>query len=242
MPKTISTTDPHLLTAVNRLGRTQMVWGWLLIGFGLLTQLYARLDHPVAGLPFVAIGVACLRWGDPALLAAVATLVALSIVPAVNGRAAILGPEPFVRMLGMSAIEIGALVVGKLLVVITATNQFVFYRLLYGTARATSDDPDLPIVPEMVPNRTDRLARWGSGLALGGVAACVVSLLLRLFDPAAFATRVTAEIGGSLGATAIGLGLGAAFSPTNERPAALWSTALGALSYFVAAFALLRLP
>jgi hypothetical protein len=242
MPRTLPKDDPHLITAVKRLARVQLVWGWLLVGLGLLTQIVAGLDHPVAGLPFIAVGIACLRWGDPALLAAVAALVALSIVPAVNGRATLLGPDPLVRLLGMSAVEIGALVIGKVLMVVTASNQFLFYRLLYGTERATSDEADLPIIPPMLPNRTNRLARWASGLGFGGVFLSIISLLLLIADPTAPATRAMAEMGGSLGAIALGLGLGAAFSPTDERPAALWGVGLGGVSYFAAASTLLRLP
>jgi hypothetical protein len=41
---------------------------------------------------------------------------------------------------------------------------------------------------------------------------------------------------------AVGLGLGAAFAPTDERRAALAGVGLGLLGYLTAAFVLLRLP
>jgi len=242
MPKTLSSDDPHLLTAVNRLGRAQMIWGWLLISLGVLTAIVARLEHPMAGMPFIAIGILCLRWGDPALLATVGTLIALSIVSTSNPRATLLGPDPLTQLMALSAIEIGALVIGKILIVATAANQFFFYRLLYGTERATSEEPDLDIIPPMVQNRTNGLARWGRWLALiGGFCAISASLLSNL-DPTASLVRILAEAGGSLGAVAAGLGLGSAFSPTDERRAALVGIGIGLTDYFIAILLLLRLP
>lgn len=240
MPTTLSKTDPHLLTAVNRLARTQMIWGWLLIGLGVLTTLAARLEHPIAGIPFIAIGILCLRWGDPALLATVGTLIALSIVSTINPRVTLLGPDPLTRLLALSPIEIGAFVIGKILIVATATNQFFFYRLLYGTEQATSDEPNLDIIPLMVENRTNGLARWGRWLALIGGVCMISALLLANLEPSAELVHILAETGGSLGAVAAGVGLGAAFSPTEERQAALVGVSLGLIGYFAAAWLLLR--
>jgi len=241
MPKTLSKTDPHLLTAVNRLARTQTIWGWLLIGLGVLTTLAAGLEHPVAGMPFIAIGILCLRWGDPALLATVATLIALSIVSTINPRATLLGPDPLTRLMGLSAIEISVLVIGKILIVATATNQFFFYRLLYGTEHATSDEPNLDVIPPLVPNRTNGLARWGRWLALIGGLGAISALLLAQLDPSVVLVRSLAEAGGSLGAVAAGLGLGAAFSPTDERSAALLGVSVGLIAYFMAVWILVSL-
>ena len=241
MPKTLSKTDPHLLTAVNRLARAQTIWGWLLIGLGVLTAITARLEHPIAGMPFIAIGLLCLRWGDPALLATVGTLIALSIVSTINRQATLLGPDPLTRLMALSVIEIGALVIGKILIVATVANQFFFYRLLYGTEQATSDEPNLDIIPPMVDNRANGLARWGRRLALIGGFCAISALLLANLDPSVALARTLAEAGGSLGAVAAGLGLGAAFSPTNERPAALIGVGMGLISYFMAVWLLLRL-
>ena len=44
-----------------------------------------------------------------------------------------------------------------------------------------------------------------------------------------------------LGVTALGIGLGAAFSPTDERPAALLAAMTGILGYALCAVALIRL-
>jgi hypothetical protein len=51
-----------------------------------------------------------------------------------------------------------------------------------------------------------------------------------------------AEMGGSVGIVAVGLGLGTAFAPTDERPAALAGGALGLTGYAAAALVLLLLP
>jgi hypothetical protein len=242
MPKTLSKDDPNLLKAVDRLTRAQRLYGWLLVGLGIVTQVASGIQHPVAGTPFIAIGLACLLWGDPALFAAVAVLMTLSIFPTLNGRGTILGPEPIAQLTDLGLVERAAIAFGKLTLAGIAVNQFFLFRLLYGTARATSNDPDLPIIPPMVPNRTDRLARGARSLAILGVVCTAIVLLLLAMNPFAFATRVMAEIGGSLGAVAIGLGLGSAFSPTDERPAALLGVGLGAMSYVTAAMILLRLP
>jgi hypothetical protein len=231
MPKTLSKKDPHLLEGVKRLGRAQATTGWLLVGYGLLTQFVSLGDHPVAGLPFIAIGFFCLRWGDPALLAAAAVLFGLSIVPTVAPGISILGPEPvLVLSERLGWLENIALIAAKAFLAYSAINQFFLYRLLYGTERATGD-ADLDLIPAMVTNRTDSLARWARSAGLFAAGSGLVALGLRAFDPLAFGTRVMTETCGSLGAVALGLGLGAAFSPTDERRAALIGMALGFASY-----------
>ncbi len=241
MPKTLSPNDPNLVKSVQRLRRSQQLWGGLLIALGILTELGATSDHPAAGLPFVAVGLLAFRWAEPALLAAVAVLVAFSIVPTINPSFTILGPDPVAAIADFSWLELGAVVVGKGLIVLTAANQFFLYRFLYGTERATSDEPDLDIIPPMVPNRTDGLARSARLMALVGVGSAVLGLVLSFVDPSAFLPQILAESGGSLAVVAVGFGLGCAFSPTNERRAALTGVQAGLLSYVVAVITLVRL-
>jgi hypothetical protein len=241
MPQTLSSSDPNLLKAVQRLARSHYLWAALFIGFGLLTQFAAAPRHLFSGLPFIMIGMACLLRRDPALLAAVAVMFALSIVPMLNSQIGILGPDPLRQLTSLGALEFAALALGKLLLAYTAFNQFLYLRFLYGTAQAVTDEPNLPHIPEMVPNRTDAQARWARGLAIAGMLLALGSLFTTSVELETL-IRAGAELGGSLGAVAIGLGLGAAFSPTGERPAALLGTGLGLLGYITAVFVLLRLP
>ena len=242
MPKTLSKKDPNLVEAVNRLTRGQRIWGLLLIGLGGLTEWAGASDHPVAGLPLIAVGLFAFVWAEPAVLAAVAAVVAFSIVPSINPRITILGPDPLRAAMVGSTIELIALVVGKALIVLTCSSQFLFYRFLYGTARASNDDREMAIIPQMVPNRTDGLARAARWIGLIGLALGAVSLLFMLALPGASPTIIIlAEMAGSLGVVALGLGVGCAFSPTDERNAALTSLVLGIIAYALGAAVLLAL-
>ena len=242
MPRTLSVKDPNLIAAVARLQRTQQLWGLLLIGLGLVTELAAGSAHPVAGLAFIAVGFFAFRWAEPALLATGATVVAFSIVPSINPRLTILGPDPLTQVAVLSLIELIALVIGKGLIVLTMANQFFIYRFLYGTARASSEDPDLALIPAMVPNRTNGLARSARWMVLIGLALGALGFGFSVVSPGAFQAQVLAETAGTLAVVAIGLGVGCAFSPTDERLPALASLALGIVGYIVAAVVLLRLP
>ena len=241
MPQTLSKDDPNLLKAIQRLARSHYVWAALFTSLGLLTQFAAAPRHLFSGLPFIIIGLACLRWRDPALLAAVAVLFALSVVPMLNSQIGILGPDPLPQLTSLGGLEFAALALGKLLLAYTAFNQFLYLRFLYGTAQAATDEPDLPHIPEMVPNRTNAQARLARGLAVAGMIGAAGALFITSVELGTL-IRAGAELGGSLGAVAIGLGLGAAFSPTGERPAALLGVGLGLISYLTAIFVLLRLP
>jgi hypothetical protein len=241
MPRTLSVKDPNLVAAVARLQRTQQLWGVLLIAIGLITEL-AATSHPVAGLAFIAVGLLAFRWAEPALLATIATVVAFSIVPTINPRLTILGPDPLREIATLSLVELIALVVGKGLIVLTTANQFFVYRFLYGTARASTEDPNLALIPTMVPNRTNGLARSARWMGLIGLVLALVAVGFLVAAPEAFPTQVMAEAAGTLAVMAIGLGLGAAFSPTDERLPALASLGLGLVGYLTAAIVLLRLP
>ncbi len=241
MPKMLSKNDPSLITSVARLRRVQQVWGILLILLGVVTEFAATSNHPVAGLPFVAVGLLALLWREPALLAAVAMLMAFSIVPGINPRITVLGPDPVTVLGTLNLLEKIALAAGKALIVLTTANQFLLYRFLYGTARAYSTDEELDIIPAMVPNRTDGLARAGRLLGITGAVLGGAALALSFVDPSAYLPQIVAEMAGSLGVTAVGFGFGAAFSPTNERQAALLGAGTGLLAYALCALTLLRL-
>jgi hypothetical protein len=104
-----------------------------------------------------------------------------------------------------------------------AWNQFLFYRLLYGTASMASGAERLPPIPEVVPNQTRGLTyyAWAGSLA-GGLC---LALGLRLPTLAVAAALQSAALG--LAVLAIGLGVGVAFSPTQHRGAALAAVVIG---------------
>jgi hypothetical protein len=206
-----------------------------------VVAISAERLHPVAGLPFIAIGLFCWLWGDPALLAATAVLFAVSIVPSVNPGLSLLGPDPVVALTGIAGWELVIVVGVKAVLAFMSIQQFFMFRLLYGTERMMSTEANLALIPPMVTNRTDAYARWARAAAIVAAVAAVTGLGATFVDPTAFATRVLAELGGALGAVAVGLGLGAAFSPTDERRAAVVGMGVGLASYIVAAIVLLRL-
>jgi hypothetical protein len=240
MPKTLPIDDPNLLKAVERMRRSHNIWAVVLIVLGLLTQYTAVPNHLVAGLPFIVLGVACWRWKEPALLVGVAAVLALSALGTALPQLGILGPDPFPVVADLSLPEMAALVLARLLLAYVALNQFVVARLLYGTERATTDDPNLPHIPGMVPNRTDTVAKWARRLALVGAGSVIAALVLVVVNLADI-TRALAEVGGSLGALATGLGLGAAFAPTDERPAALSGVGVGLIAYLAGVIFVLTL-
>jgi hypothetical protein len=248
MPKTLSPDDPNLLKAVQRLKRANWIWGGLLIGLGVLTQWTQAPAHPLTGLPLIIIGLACVRFAEPALLAAAGLLIVLSIPAYLNPNLTLLGPDPLPRFVSPAGDEfelrlfLAAFTLGKLILAYMAFNQFVLMRFLYGTERAWVDDPRQSVIPPMVPNRLNGILRWALWLALGSLGALAVTLVLWLADPSGLALRLGAELTGSLGALALALGVGVAFSPTDFRGVATLTMGLGMLAYISAALFLLLLP
>jgi len=230
MARTLRKTDPNLLQAVNRLGRAQQVWGGLFLLFGLLTYLTVGTRHPLGGLSWIILGGLCFLGPQPLLLMAVAAQLGFSLLFPLPRIALLYGTDPLTAILGASAVEIAGILLVRLVLLFTAANQFFFYRLLYGTASATGLDPDLPPIPEMIPNQSDRysaLARW---FGLTSLLTCGAAFGLRGPSLAGLAL----ELAGVAGVLAVGLGLGAALSPTRMRGAALVGVAAGLFSYLVA--------
>lgn len=239
--KTLPKTDPHLQEAVGRHERAQKTTGWILMAFGILAQFVGISSpalHPVAGLPFMAIGLFMVVWGDPALLAAAAMLFALSIIPTVNPALTLPGPDPIVQLTGINGWELVIVVGVKAVLAYSAVQQFFQFRLLYGTERMTSTEENLALIPPLVTNRTDVYARWARAAGVIGGLSAAVALAAGLLQPGALAGRVLAELGSALGGVALGLGFGAAFSPTDERPAALVGMGAGLFGYGLAVITL----
>lgn len=248
MPKTLSLDDPNLLKAVQRLKRANWIWGGLLIGLGALTQWTQSPQHPLTGLPLIIIGLACVRFAEPALLGTAGLLITLTIPAYLNPKLTLLGPDPLPRFVSPAGdtnelqLFFAAFTLGKLILAYMAFNQFVLMRFLYGTERAWVDDPKQPAIPPMVPNRVNAILRWGLWMMLGSLAAFGLTLILLFADSSGLAPRLGAELMGSLGALALALGVGVAFSPTDFRGVAVLTIGIGTLAYIVAAIILLVLP
>ncbi len=166
---------------------------------------------------------------QPAYLAMVAALWGLSLVslnPQLNQALAL---DPIALLFGAGALERLALAFVRVILLIMAWNQFLFYRMLYGTRTAGGLDPELRPIPEVIPNRTDQLANFAAGLSLAGIAP----LLVALSPVDAGTARLALSLCAVLAALAVGMGLGAAFSPTRRRSAALTGMALGSLEYLM---------
>lgn len=239
MPQNLSPNHPNLLKAVRRLRRVLIAWAVLFAGMAVLTFLAVPGAIPIQWMaasalmflsaspdpssrdPFLGL--------QPALLALVTVIWALSLlglVPAINQVFAL---DPIISMFDAGLIEGLALAFIRGILMLMTWNQFLFYRMLYGTRGTVGLEPGLPDIPEMVPNRTPLLetyARWagiaGGALILAAYAIPGPDLLLPL---------LSSSLGA--GGIAVGLGVGVAFSPTERRSAALGSMVVGAFVFVV---------
>jgi hypothetical protein len=247
MTKTLPTDDAQLLKAVVRLKRSLWIWGGTLAGLGLLVQ-YALWDRsPIIGIPLLFVGFACLWFSDaPALLAAAGMMFALSIPAYINPRLTILGPDPLPYFIAPAddtaefAIFMAAFTLGKVILTYMAFSQFVPMRFLYGTERQHMTSSQQALIPAMVPNRVNAQLRWSLWAALGGLAVMVAMVII--FFAASAYLRLSAEIAGGLGALALSLSVGVAFSPTPFRGVAVLTMGLGGLAYLIALLVLMFVP
>ena len=173
-------------------------------------------------LSWIALAALLVTLLQPLLLASVAVSLGFSLVLLVPGVEGTLGPDPLAGLLGGGLPGTLGMGLVRVLLMVTAWSQLLFYRLLYGTERIAGFDPKLAAIPELVPNGSDRAA-WAS--RLGGFGALVVSLAsipLRNGPLLPYAIGLAY----SLSVLGAGLGLGAAFSPTRRRGTALAGVAL----------------
>ncbi|MFQ5932562.1 MAG: hypothetical protein ACE5MM_09150 [Nitrospiraceae bacterium] len=246
MPQSLSPDHPNLLKAVSRLRRILIAWAALFAGMAVLTSLTAPGVVPIhwlAGSALLILSAApdpspsgAYLGLQPALLALVSVTWALSLLGLVPTINQVLALDPIVLMFEAGLIEGLALAFVRGILVLMAWNQFLFYRMLYGTSGTVGLEPGAPDIPVVVPNRTALLetySRW-AGISGGGIviAAYIIpnsNLLLPLLSS-------------SLGAgmVAVGLGVGVVFSPTDRRPAALGSIVVGGI-VFVASIMSARL-
>lgn len=200
----------------------------------LFTWFSLGSSYPLAPIPW-AVATALLLTQQPIALALTAILWSLSLVYLVPGLDLVFGPDPISNLLAGSAIETFGRALVRVVMAVTAWSQFMFYRLLYGTERASGLPDDSPPIPEVVPNRSDSLAVTAAGLGLVGLLS---ALLATAPLPGAASLRLV-QLGFALAMLALGLGLGSALAPTDRRREALIGMAL-ALIAFLAAFAIGR--
>ncbi|HET7011880.1 MAG TPA: hypothetical protein VFI11_13970 [Anaerolineales bacterium] len=219
----VSQDHPNLLAAAARLRRLQWVWGLLAASLGGLALAGGGLARFGVALGWIILAALLVSRPQPLLLACVAVAFGFSLIFLIPGVDLVLGPDPLLDLLGGGLVGLIGMALVRVVLMATAWNQLFFYRLLYGTAGMSGLSPDLPVLPEVIANLSDRAA-WVARLS------GFVGLLLTL---AAVPLRQSPALGQvlsvaySLSVFAVGLGLGAAFSPTQRRSVALAGVALG---------------
>jgi hypothetical protein len=222
--------NPNLLMARRRLLRTQRLWALLLGAMGVLSYGLLRFHFPLAFLPWVVAAVLVALKAEPIALALTGLLWGLSLANLNPGVAALLGPDPLTLLFGSGTLELIVIVLIRLVIVVTALNQFFMYRMLYGTEGMSGLDPDLADIPMVISNRSNAYALISRALG-------ILSLAGNLAAAALMETNLGLQVLGlsvACGVFAIGLGLGSAFSPTQRRGAALMGIGFGAVAYLMA--------
>lgn len=237
VPEPLAPDHPNLQLARTRLRRMLRFWALLFGAMGIVVWITLRQTHPLAAGQWLFASVLFALGSQPAYLVLASTLWGLSISNLIPGAATLLGPDPFVLLLDTGAFETMVLVFVRLVFVVMSMSQFLFYRILYGTERMTGLDESLPDIPEVVPNNSNQLARAAQYLAL--VAALGVAAAW--FITAADAVRLILHLSAVLGSYAVGLGLGAAFSPTDNRGQALFGVFIGAVGFLGALMSAARI-
>lgn len=229
VPEIVTPDHANLRLAVSKLRRSLRIWAALFGAAGLLTLWAVQGRLLMVVLPWLASAF-LLAFGDqPAYLALAAVQWGLSLIILVPGIRATFGPDPLAYLTDSGVIENIALALVRVILMATAWNQFMFYRILYGTSKASGIDPSLPAIPEVIPNKSDRLA-WSSPiLGLLGVFIGLSVIPLRT-DPLAIHALGLAY---ACSVFAIGLGVGATFSPTNRRGTALTGVCLGGTAFLM---------
>lgn len=216
--------------AVRRLRRTLIIWALIYTGMALLSFFALRQNYPLAFLPWFIGAVLFVTRVEPIYLSLVAVQWGISLITLIPGVSYFIGPDPLSFIFDSGFLEILVLIGVRLVFIFTSFNQFLFYRLLYGSEKMTGASDDLPDIPEVIPNRSNRFAALSRILGLGGMFIAIAALLILrgdLVDPAISLAIYT-------GTYAIGFGLGAAFSPTDRRSVALSGVGFGSLAILMA--------
>jgi hypothetical protein len=229
MSETIPSDHPNLKKAAGRLRRIVRIWALCFGAYGVFSLTWLPPSEGMAAVPWLAAGVWLALSEQPALLALAASLWGISMTVFIPGVDALLGADALATALGAGSVELVALILARVLLGITAWNQFLFYRMLYGTSRAAGLEPSQQPIPEVIPNRTNRIA---SLARLLGSLALIAALVGVPLYPTGLA-RFSFQLGYGLMIFGFGLGLGAAFSPTDRRSAALAGVGLSIVAFMM---------
>ncbi len=229
LAKKLSADDPNLQLAVQRLRRILRIWAFLFAGMGVLQLGPLRTQHPTASILWFASASLLAFSNQPAYLALVAMQWGISLTSLIPGVTQITGPDPLSYLFDSGTLETLVLVGVRLVMIVTAVNQFLFYRMLYGTESIRDLHPELTPIPEVIPNRSDQIAIAGRFLGYLGVLLTLIAIPMRVrgLDGPFFNLALGAST------MAMGLGLGSAFSPNRRRGTALIAIILGGFAFML---------
>src|SRR3970040_2703614 len=110
--------------------------------------LYQTLGaaHLLRVAPGLAAAILLALGRQPAYLALVSIFWGLTLINLVPGSEAALGANPLAASLGSKPLEILGDAIIQAIMMVTSWNQFMFYRMLYGTQGATRLDPERPLM------------------------------------------------------------------------------------------------
>ena len=162
----IPTSDPNLIMAVRRLRRTLIIWALIFAGMALLSFFALRQNYPFAFLPWFIGALLFATRVEPIYLSLVAVQWGISLITLIPGVSYFIGPDPLSFIFDSGMLEILVLVGVRIVFIFTSFNQFLFYRLLYGSEKMTGASDALPDIPEVIPNRSNRFAALSRILGL----------------------------------------------------------------------------
>lgn len=229
MPETLPVDSPNLQLAVQRMKRTMWLWAFFFAAMGVLSLGATDGRYPLITFGWLATAVLLAVGRQPVFLALAAVQWGLSLASFTPGFREMLGPDPLVAVFDPSTLETIVLIVVRVIFMASAWNQFLLYRLLYGTQAGYGLEEGKADIPEVIPNRTNRLA-WAARLI--GFAALAAGLIAIPLRASAIARHLlSGAISGSI--LAMGLGVGVSFSPTHKRSTALTGLVLGMIAFFL---------
>jgi hypothetical protein len=171
------------------LRRNLWIWAGLFLAMAVLIYTALGPSHILRTAPWVLAALLFVFGRQPAYLALVSIFWGLELIHLVPGAQAALGPNPLSASLGSGPLETFGYAVLEAIMMITAWNQFMFYRMLYGTQSFSGLDPKAPLIPEIIPNQTTRLAWASLLLALASVISAAAAIPLARQARSAWAWR-----------------------------------------------------